>query len=69
MQRSNSDWYLVVIVAFLVAACFTAVFYLTAFTDASSEWFQNIGFAGFGALTTLLIPKSPDPPPAPNQEK
>lgn len=57
-MRATTDWYLVVIVALIVVACGTAVFYLSAFTSVSAEWFQNIGLTGFGALIALLMPKT-----------
>jgi hypothetical protein len=68
MQRSTSDWYLVIIVAALTALAGGAVFYLDAFSDVSSEWFRNVGLVGFGALVGMLTQKvtaDPAPPAAP----
>jgi hypothetical protein len=68
MQRSTSDWYLVIIVAALTALAGGAVFYLDAFSDVSSEWFRNVGLVGFGALVGMLTQKvtaDPVPPAAP----
>ncbi len=69
MVRSATDWYLVIIVALLTAACGAAVFYLKAFTTVDTQWFENIGLTGFGALLGLLTQKStvvavPPPPVA-----
>lgn len=57
MERSSADWYLVIIVAVLTALSGAAVFYLQAFTTVDSQWFQNIGLTGFGALLGLLTQK------------
>ena len=68
MQRSTSDWYLVIIVAVLTGLAGGAVFYLDAFTSVSSEWFRNVGLVGFGALVGMLTQKAiadPAPPVAP----
>jgi hypothetical protein len=68
VTRSNSDWYLVIIVAVLVAGCGVAAFWLSAYTTADPEWFKTIGTAGFGALLGLLVPKPAAvvvPPPSP----
>ena len=57
MQRSTADWYLIIIVAVLTAAAGAAVFYLKAFTAVDSQWFENVGLTGFGALLGLLTQK------------
>jgi hypothetical protein len=57
MQRSSSDWYLVLIVSFITALCAGAVFYLQAWTNVDPQWFQNIALTGFGALLGLLTQK------------
>jgi hypothetical protein len=65
MQRSSSDWYLVLIVAAITVAAGVGAFYLMAWTDVSPDWFQNIALVGFGALVGLLTQKvvaDPNPP-------
>lgn len=62
LDRSTSDWYLILIVAALTLASGAAVFYLVAIAtgvDASAiEWFKGIGLTGFGALLGLLTQKA-----------
>jgi hypothetical protein len=68
MQRSSSDWYLVLIVAAIAILSACAVFYIQVWTTADPEWFKNIGIGGFSALLALLTQKvvaDPNPPADP----
>jgi 4-amino-4-deoxy-L-arabinose transferase-like glycosyltransferase len=61
LDRSSSDWYLILIVALITVMAGAAVFYLVAFAtvDPSAvEWFKGIGLTGFGALLGLLTQKA-----------
>jgi hypothetical protein len=63
--RSTTDWYLVLIVAFLTALAGGAAFWISQWGTTDPAWFEALAAGGFGSLLTMLVSKQPVAPPPP----